>query len=179
MGEVKESTDVKLVKRAIRGDVEAYGEIISIHLEYLYRTAYLYCRNEDAALEIVQETILKGFRFIKKLKEPELFTTWLTRILINASNDYYKHLIPYIPIEEAEFVKKIEGVTAEERMDLYAAISKLPVKYKTVIILKYFDGLKQEEIAYAMNIPRGTVSAYLTRARQELRKCLKEGYLHE
>ena len=47
-----------------------------------------------------------------------------------------------------------------------------------VIVLKYFDGLKQDEIAGIMNIPRGSVSSYLTRAKKELRKSLEEGYLN-
>ena len=42
-------------------------------------------------MEIVQETVLKGFRSIKQLREPELFRTWITRILINVSKDYYRH----------------------------------------------------------------------------------------
>lgn len=179
MQSIKEATDIKTVKKAMRGDINAYGELISVHLDYLYRTAYLYCREEDAALEIVQEAILKGFRFIKKLRKPELFTTWMTRILINASSDFYRHKVSYIAIEEVGVKQKEEGISPEERMDLHEAIGNLPEKYRTVIILRYFDDLKQDEIAYIMNIPRGTVSAYLTRARQELRKYLKEGYLDE
>ena len=70
-------------------------------------------------------------------------------------------------------------VSAEERLDLYEAIKRLPEKYRTAVILKYFDGMKQEEVAYVMGIPRGSVSAYLTRAKRELRKYLKEGYLDE
>ena len=78
------------IRRAVRGHVEAYGRVIEQHKDYLYRTAFLYSGNEDAAMEIVQETVLKGFRSIKQLREPELFRTWITRILINVSKDYYR-----------------------------------------------------------------------------------------
>ena len=86
------SAEQKTVKRAMRGSVEAYGILIEEQKEYLYRTAYLYAGNEDAALEIVQETVLRAFRSIRKLREPGLFRSWITRILINVSKDYYKRV---------------------------------------------------------------------------------------
>ena len=167
------------IRRAVRGNVEAYGRVIERHKDYLYRTAFLYSGNEDAAMEIVQETVLKGFRSIKQLREPELFRTWITRILINVSKDYYRHEYHFAQSFDEEAQYPSEGVSAEERLDLYEAIKRLPEKYRTAVILKYFDGMKQEEVAYVMGIPRGSVSAYLTREKRELRKYLKEGYLDE
>lgn len=169
---------LKDIKRAVRGSVDAYGRLIEREKDYLYRTAFLYSGDEDAAVEIVQETVLKGFRSIRQLREPALFRTWMTRILINVSKDYFRHGYHYEEKLEEETAYEEQGITAEERMDLYEAIRRLPEKYRTVVILSYFDGLKQEEIAFVMGIPRGSVSAYLTRARQELRKYLKEGYLN-
>ncbi|HJB81674.1 MAG TPA: sigma-70 family RNA polymerase sigma factor [Candidatus Mediterraneibacter intestinavium] len=166
------------IKRAVRGSVDAYGRLIEREKDYLYRTAFLYSGDEDAAVEIVQETVLKGFRSIRQLREPALFRTWMTRILINVSKDYFRHGYHYEEKLEEETAYEEQGITAEERMDLYEAIRRLPEKYRTVVILSYFDGLKQEEIAFVMGIPRGSVSAYLTRAKQELRKYLKEGYLN-
>ena len=85
----------------------------------------------------------------------------------------------YEAAAETEAPQEENGVSAEERLDLYRAIGSLPEKYRTVVILRYFDELKLDEIAYITGIPRGTVSAWLTRARQELRNSLKEGYLNE
>lgn len=173
------SADEMTVRRAMRGSVEAYGILIEKQKEYLYRMAYLYAGNEDAALEIVQETVLRAFRSIRKLREPGLFRSWITRILINVSKDYYKREMRYEAAAETEAPQEENGVSAEERLDLYRAIGSLPEKYRTVVILRYFDELKLDEIAYITGIPRGTVSAWLTRARQELRNSLKEGYLNE
>ena len=108
-----------------------------------------------------------------------MFRTWITRILINVSKDYYRHEYHFAQSFDEEAQYPSEGVSAEERLDLYEAIKRLPEKYRTAVILKYFDGMKQEEVAYVMGIPRGSVSAYLTRAKRELRKYLKEGYLDE
>ncbi|MCI6465573.1 MAG: sigma-70 family RNA polymerase sigma factor [Faecalicatena sp.] len=172
------STDIRLVKKAIRGSIDAYGELIEIHKNYLYRMAYLHSGTEDAALEIVQETILKGFHSIKTLRNPELFRSWITRILIHISIDFHRKSVPSIQIDENLPETRSLGISIEERLDLYEAIRQLPEKYRLVIVLKYFDDLKQDEIAGIMNIPRGTVAAYLTRARKELRRSLKEGYLN-
>lgn len=178
MEESAKSTDIKLVKKAIRGNVDAYGELIAIHKSYLYRMAYLNSGSEDAALEIVQETVLRGFHAIKTLENPAVFRSWMTTILIHISSDYYKKNVPYTEINENEPEPETVGISAEEKLDLYAAIRRLPEHYRTVIVLKYFDEMKQNEIAAVMNIPRGSVSAYLTRAKKELRKSLKEGYLN-
>ena len=89
MRDAPASAEQKTVKRAMRGTVEAYGVLIREQKEYLYRTAYLYSGNEEDALEIVQETVLRAFRSIRNLKDPAVFRTWITRILINVSKDYY------------------------------------------------------------------------------------------
>jgi len=78
-------------------------------------------------------------------------------------------------IEKAGFEKDI---SIEERLDLYQAIENLPEKYRSVIILKYFNELKVSEIAYTMDIPEGSVKAYLARARKDLRIYLKEDYFY-
>ena len=73
----------------------------------------------------------------------------------------------------------IETVSLEERIDLYNAVDLLKDNYKTVIIMKYFNDKKIKEIAEIMSIPENTVKTYLTRARVELKKILKENYLYE
>lgn len=73
-----------LVRKAKRGDKDAFLELMLSHKEYLYRTAYLYTRNQELACDAVQECIIKSMESIDKLKKPEFFKSWITRILINA-----------------------------------------------------------------------------------------------
>lgn len=77
----------KLIKKAIRQNPEAYGILISEYKEYLYKMAYLYIKNEQDALDIVDTTILKGFQNIHTLKNPDWFKTWITKILIHTAQD--------------------------------------------------------------------------------------------
>ena len=83
----EEMRNTKLAKKAVRGNADAYGQLITKYQEYLYKMAFLYMKNQQDALDVVGTTILKGFQNIKTLKNPEWFKTWITRILINTAND--------------------------------------------------------------------------------------------
>ena len=113
------------------------------------------------------------------MREAKYFKTWITRILYNAINDYYRKEFGGDNIENVHIAMPEEAVSNEEKMDLYQAIDMLSEKYRTVIILKYFDELKVSEIAYVMDIPVGSVKAYLSRAREELKYLLMEEDLYE
>ena len=80
--------EIVLVKRAIKGDRQAFESLIDIYSDRLYREAYLRCKHEDDAKEIIQETVYKAYRNIGTLKEAIYFKTWISRILIIVSNDY-------------------------------------------------------------------------------------------
>lgn len=170
--------ELRLIRKAVRGNPDAYGRLIVLYQEYLYKIAFLYMKNEQDALDLVGSTILKGFQNIRTLKKPEWFKTWLTRILINTAKDELKKIIHYDEIDENTLSRRYQTVTPEEQMDLNSAIERLPEKYRMVIVLKYFSDLSVHEIAYIMNAPEGTVKAYLSRARDELKKTLKEDYFY-
>lgn len=163
-----------LAAKAARGNAPAYGQLIEYYKEYLYKTAFLIIHNQEQALDIVGETILKGFRSIRKLKEPEYFKSWLTRILINIAKDCYREYPETENIDEIQVSKEGSNMSIEEKMDLNRAVNHLPDRYRTVIVLKYFDEMKISEIAYIMGIPEGSVKAYLYRAKEELRKMMEE-----
>ena len=82
-----EKQEKALVKKAMRGSPKAFGDLIEAQQEYLYRMAYLYVRQEADALDVVQESILKAYKSLKTLREPEYFRTWLTKIVINTAQD--------------------------------------------------------------------------------------------
>lgn len=171
----------RIVKKAIAGDKEAFSDIVKEHKEYLYKTAFMYMKDEEKALEVLQETIIRGFINIKKLKNVSYFKTWITRILINVSLDMIKKDSKNEEFKE-EHIKDhnvSNGLGIEERLDLYSSVDLLNDNYKTVIILKYFNDLKIQDIALVMDIPENTVKTYLSRAKKMLKDILKEGYLND
>lgn len=79
--------DFTLVLRAKKGDETAFYSLMMNHKEQLFKIAYSYLKNEQDALEAIQEVTFRAFKHIRKLKEPDFFSTWLIRILINHCND--------------------------------------------------------------------------------------------
>lgn len=170
-----------IIKKAIKGDRLSYEKLIKNNKEYLYKLAFLYVKNEQDALDILQETVYKGFLNIKKLKNIQFFNTWISRILINTSIDFIKKrerttttLITDNSVYIESNISKIES-----NIDLYNAIDLLKPEYKTVIILKYFEDMKIDRISEVLDIPQNTVKTYLKRGRESLSRILKEDYLNE
>lgn len=75
----------ELISQARAGDGAALGRLLRARQDKLYRTAFLYTRNQADALDVVQETALQAMLSIKRLRHPEYFDTWLIRILINSA----------------------------------------------------------------------------------------------
>ena len=127
----------------------------------LYRTALLYLGSETAAVDAVDEAVYKGYLARKKLRQPQFFATWLTRILINVCNQELRR-------RKRERTVEFLPETAVEEFDtlpLKEAVERLPQDIRAVIVLRYFTGLTLAETAAALNVPPGTVS---TRQRKGL-----------
>lgn len=169
---------MKLALKAGKGNVKVYGKLIELYKEYLYRMAFSWMKNEDAALDVVGECILKGFEKIYSLKEPAYFKTWITRILLNTAKDYLKKTVLMGQIDDLQIPEEELGISFEEKMDLYEALDHLSDRYREILTLRYFDDMKIKEIADKMELPEGSVKAYLSRAKKELRKYLKEDYIY-
>lgn len=168
--------NVDKILRAKKGDDNAFYELMEERKEALYKTAYIYVKNKEDALDIVSDTVYRTYVNIKKLKEPEFFNTYVTRILINCAMDFNKKQkrIVYIGEDAVEPRENYEKVDMERNIDLYNAIDKLQGKYKTVIILKYLKDMTLPEIAEVMQCPIGTIKTYLHRALLKLKLEVEE-----
>jgi len=171
----------EIIRKARKGDAQSFGELIKLHKEYLYRTAFLYMKNEDMALEVFQEAVVQGLVSIKTLKNPEYFRAWMTKILYNCAMEMYRKSSKTVSYDELEMNERNMaegefGLSREEKMDLHNAVNMLEEPYKSLVVQKYFEGLKIAEIAEQAQKPEGTVKCELSRARKQLRCILKEGY---
>jgi len=164
----------KKIKKAKRGNEQAFQELIQDEKNKLFRMAYLYVKNEDDALDIVQDTIYKAFISIKQLKEPHYFPTWISKILINTALDFIKKNNRAIPSSDVDGIHKDQNLRIEEKLDLLEAIERLEVQYKTVIIFRYYKDLSIKQIAEILKCPEGTVKTRLHRAINQLKSDLKE-----
>ncbi|MYL56235.1 sigma-70 family RNA polymerase sigma factor [Virgibacillus halodenitrificans] len=162
----------KEVIKAIKGDEEAFEALIKEEGAKLYKTAFLYVRNKDDALDVVQETVTKAFISIHQLKKPELFSAWLMKILIHTAYDLLHKKNKVVLTDDFSTFKGEQRVGHEEKLDLLSAISKLNHNYKTVIILFYFQDQSIKSISESMDKPEGTIKTYLHRAKSEIKKLL-------
>lgn len=151
-------------------DMEAFARRVEALRPRLYRTAYCYLGSEAAALDAVDEAVYRALRSLRRLRQPELFDTWLTRILLNECAREKKRLSRLRPLEEAP---ECSGEDYDS-LPLQDAIRRLPKELRDVVILRFFSGMTQAETAQALEIPQGTVATRQRRALQLLKLDLEE-----
>ena len=161
---------IELVKQAQSGKREAMERLFLGESEYLYKMAFLYMKNKEDSLDLVQECILRCIASLKRLKHPRYFRTWMTRILINCAHEEWERRGKYDLAEDTVFAAG-ESFPKEETLDLYRAIDHLNYPYRDIIIQYYFAGNKLSEIAQSLDIPVGTVKVYHSRAKRKLKCC--------
>lgn len=147
-------------------------EYIKENQEKFYRIAYTYTKNQEIALDVVQEAITKSLENINKLRHEEYVKTWFYRILINESikaSRNSKVFVDYDSVEKELHINSHENELVE-KIDIYETIQKLNQKLKTVIILRFFENLKIEEIAYITKTNSNTVKSRLYKGMEEIKK---------
>jgi len=182
--ETPEVSDEKLVRRAQRGNMPAFEELVGRHRDKIYARAFSMMRNEDDAVDLSQEAWVKGWQRLKQFQGDSSFVTWMTRIVINLCLDQLrKH-----KRQRAESIEQLEddlgGVERQmpavtvnpteglERTELRARIDKalgqLSYEHRTVLILHEFEDLEYKEIAKRMQCSIGTVMSRLFYARRKM-----------
>src|SRR5207253_280355 len=174
---------------AVQEDFEA-GVIAQ--LDSLYRTALRLTHNPQEAEDLVQETMLKAFRFAHTYQPGTNLRAWLFRILNTSAINRYRKQASHptttsLPEGEDFYlynrIKDLTGqelnIGAEEEVlshyldeDVYNALNELPPNFRMAVILADIEGLSYKEIAEALNIPIGTVMSRISRARRQLQRTL-------
>lgn len=155
-----------------QGDQEAFYNLISPHKIQMYKIAYSYFGNEQDALDAIQETTCRAYNNLYKLKQPEYFKTWLIRILINYCIDQKRKMKKSASIVQEMLIETQNN--QEDRILLRQALQALHPKYRSIIILKYFEDLTLKEIADILDRPVGTIKTWLNKALKQLRLELGE-----
>lgn len=159
--------DIELVSKCKEGDRKAFSTLIKRYEKDLYRVAIAMTKNNDDALDCIQEAILQAFKNISSLLHEEYFKTWLIKILINKCNEmlYKKKRI----ILFSEYQSEDSYSYNTEAIEVNDAVNKLEESLKLLVILYYFEDMSIKDIAESLNIPEGTVKSRLARAREKLK----------
>lgn len=141
----------------------------------IYRMAYVYVKNKEDALDLVQEVAYQSFKKISTLKKPEFFKTWLMKITINCALNLINKNKKVIPLNSnLDMLMRTEDEDIALTLSLNKLIDTLQEDEKSVILLKYYDDRTLKEISEILDIPLGTAKSVLYRALDKLRQNLKE-----
>ena len=151
-------------------------DFVKNNQEKFYRVVFSYSRNEEEALDLIQEAITKALKNIDKLKEKEYIKTWFYRILINECLQYIKKNKRIITCELQEIESKVEwnDNISVEGIDVYKCVQSLNEKLKTVILLRFFEDMKIDEIAKITKTNENTVKSRLYKGLKELKKLIEK-----
>ena len=165
------------IRRCQAGDIPALGILFELHHRAIFRTAYGILRDYDLAEDITQQAFIELFSSIKRYDLKRPFPPWLHRIAVNRSLDELRRPKRRdVPLDAArEIPSPSDGPEQEaEQSELSTAIGRalgdLDPKHRAVIVLRYYQGFSEAEIAVALHCRRGTVKSRLNTARRRLRE---------
>jgi RNA polymerase sigma-70 factor (ECF subfamily) len=179
-----EVSDSELVQGALAGDDRAFHALVDRHAPALFRSALALSRNRADAEDLLQETLVAAHRGLKGFRGSSSIRTWLSTILtrkafkairrsrrrrstlsLDAGDDFRD-----AAVNEAAMQRKPHVSGVESRLDVMQVLASLPQAYREVLVLRELQGLSYQEIADALNLPRGTIESRIFRARAEFRE---------
>jgi RNA polymerase sigma-70 factor, ECF subfamily len=181
--------DRRAIHECLTGRPDAFGELVRRYQDRLFNAVLRIIDNADDALDVVQESFLNAYQSLASFKGDSEFFTWLYRIAFNAAVSQRRKKRAVISLEAgrngeavADPADDSEGIRPGEELErseqhaaVHAALCRLSVEHRAVLVMKDLDGLKYEQIAEVMGVPIGTVRSRLHRARLEMRDLLAEG----
>ncbi|MEH7093518.1 RNA polymerase sigma factor SigW [Neobacillus vireti] len=179
----------KRIKQVIKGDQDAFGEIVEIYKNSVYQLCYRMLGNRHEAEDLAQEAFIRAYVNIQSFNQDLKFSTWLFRIATNLcidrlrkkKPDYYldaevagtEGLTMYSQISSDSPLPESEVESLELQETVQKEILKLPEKYRSAIVLKYMEDMSLNEISEILDLPLGTVKTRIHRGREALRQQLR------
>jgi RNA polymerase sigma-70 factor (ECF subfamily) len=159
----------------MRGDSEAFGVLATRALGRLVGTASLILRDRSRAEDATQDALIRAWRDLPTLRNPDRFDAWLYRILVRSCHDqirverreHVRQGCPGIPPAQPDASADIADRDAVAR-----ALGRLTYEQRTILVLHYYLGLSHSEIAAATRLPIGTVKSRLSRSLSYLQAAL-------
>jgi len=185
------AVEMDLVRRAQRGDLRAYDELVQRYQERIYATVYHMTSNHEDANDLAQESFIKAYQALRSFKGGSSFYTWLYRITVNKTINFLKqrknrtHMSlndldfntennPDLVALISENTPRRDAGLKELQEKLNAALLKLSEPHRLVVVLHDVQGQSHEEIAEIMDCNIGTVRSRLFYARQQLQSLLTD-----
>jgi RNA polymerase sigma-70 factor (ECF subfamily) len=166
----------QLVERARAGDRDAFTALAATHLDRMYATASLMLHDRDLAEDAVQEALIRAWRDLPGLRDPERIGGWLRRLLVRACYDEARRRRPRpIPSDIHVLDPALHDPQAAtaERDNLDRGFRRLSIEHRAALVLRHYLDLSVPEVADAMRVPLGTAKSRLHHAERALRAALE------
>jgi RNA polymerase sigma-70 factor, ECF subfamily len=179
-------TDGELVRQALSGGIDAYAELVDRWGARIVALCHAKTGHGGVAEDLAQETLLRGYRSLRSLAQPEKFGSWLYGIALRSCLDWLKAKqrtevafsdlgregTPDAFARERSSACAPQAEHADESAKLMAEVESLPEDYRQVVMLFYYEELTYRDIADLLGVSTATVNARLTKARAMLRERL-------
>jgi RNA polymerase sigma factor (sigma-70 family) len=185
-------SDAQLVSVVLRGDAEAFRELMERHQDSVYRIALRCTACTEPAMDITQEAFLRAFANLRKLKDPAYFYGWLRQIALNLCTDWLRarngHPRSLDTLREQGFdvgvassqprVSSVEHAVHSRTVKeiVLKAMEQLAPNDQEILLLRYFEGLSLNQISASLSLTPNAAKVRLFRAREALRPMLQEHY---
>jgi RNA polymerase sigma-70 factor (ECF subfamily) len=163
-------TDKEYVLRCFDGHPEDFRMLVYRYQEPLFSYLINRLRDRSQAEEAAQETFVRAFQSLKKLRKPESYYSWLLGIAGRVTLEYFRFAKRHEQESEAATAIALEPADDSTDCRLDEAIAVLPENYRQVILLRYYEGLSCQEVAQKLEMPIGSVTKTLSRAYALLRQ---------
>lgn len=170
------------IRRAQRGDVEAYDALVRAYETLAFRAAYLITREEHEAADAAQDAFVRAYRALNTFRLGEPFRPWLMRIVTNQALNRIQASKRRASMNERYVLAENENrgpsdaqahlETRDQNEKLMRAVQRLKPEEQMLISLRYFLELPEAEVAHTLNIPQGTVKSRLHRTLAKLREII-------
>ena len=165
------------VRRALRGDTEAFEDVIALYGRRLYAVAYGVLGNATEAEDVVQETFLKGYARRWLIRSPEKFPAWLCRTARNRACDLLRKHRANDHLEEIPELADADAPCPSANLDMterngavHRLLQTLPENHRIAVTLFFMDGMEYRKIEETMGLSNGALRGILARAMKTLRK---------
>ena len=182
-----EKSDEKIIEEYLSGNEAAFSELVKKHLKPAYNFIFRLVNNRDTAEDLTQETFVKVWKNFKKYDPDKKFRTWLFTIAKNTTFDWLKKKkeILFSKFEDDEGNNALENISGDEILpdeilerkniteDLEKILSKIPPRYRAILLLHYKEDFSLHEIAEILGEPYNTVKSRHQRGLGKLKETLK------
>lgn len=163
----------RLVERARGGDHDAFAELARAAVVRLDEVARLILRDPELARDAVQEALIRTWRDLPKLRDPDRFDAWLHRLTVNACLDQARRRrrrVIEVELQPAHAHATADGSSAHaDREEVDQVLRRLDEHGRAIVVLHYYIGMPLTDVAATLGLPIGTVKSRLHRALREMR----------